>query len=281
MQRKTSLFVLSKDTSDESVTAAAEAARDQEAYLACLLLDNPPGRPYFAGGTTAFGAAAMPADWVDRFREAKQAAETRAAAVNGLLAGSGCAGDVQYAVCTGADIRLLCAQRAKACDIAQFAGDLRKHEDVFREALHGLLFQSPVPVLLNSSPFAGYSRIFLAWDSSLAAARAAHAALPYFRSAQEVVIGCFEQGSSDRRDGEDPGTDVAAWLSHHGCNVTVSQFPSSGFDVGRGIQQRAREAGAGLVVMGGYGHSRLHEAVFGGTTRTMIEQTELPVLFAH
>lgn len=281
MQRKTSLFVISKDTSDETVTAAAEAGRSQDAYLACLFLDNPPGRPYFASGTTAFGAAAMPADWVDSFREARQAAEARAAGVNGLLARSGCSGDVQYAVCDNVDLRLLCAQRAKSCDIAQFAGELRKNSDIFREALHGLLFQSPIPVIVNSSPFASYSRIFLAWNSSLAASRAAHAALPYLLSAEEVVIGCFDPGMSDLRDGEDPGTDAAAWLSHHGCNVTVSQYPSGGYDVGRAIQERAREAGAGLVVMGAYGHSRLREAVFGGTTRTMIEQTGLPVLFAH
>jgi nucleotide-binding universal stress UspA family protein len=33
--------------------------------------------------------------------------------------------------------------------------------------------------------------------------------------------------------------------------------------------------------MGGYGHARILEAVFGGTTRSMIEQTDLPVLLAH
>ena len=281
MQRTTSLYVLSTNTSDETVTAAAETAQDQGAHLACLLLDHLPGRPYFASGAAGFGAAAMPADWVDHLKEAKQAAETRAAAVNGLLARSGCAGDVQYAVCAGADIRQLCAQRAKTCGIAQFAEGLRENEDDFREALHGLLFQSPVPVILNGSPFASFSRIFLAWDGSLAASRAAHAALPYLLAAQEVVIGCFDPDMANLRHVEDPGTDAAAWLSHHGCNVTVSQFPSGGRDVARAIQQRAREAGAGLVVMGAYGHSRLREAVFGGTTRTMIEQTDLPVLFAH
>lgn len=170
MRRKTSLYLVSKDCSDGTVAALAEAAKDQNAYLACLILGSPPGRPYFVSGTSAIGAAAMPADWIDRFKEAKQTAETRAAAVNRLLTDTGCAGDVQYAVCAGADIRLICAQRAKTCDIAQVSADLREHEDVFGEALHGLLFQSPIPVLLNGSPFSKYGRVFLAWDSSLAAA---------------------------------------------------------------------------------------------------------------
>ncbi|MFY0312802.1 universal stress protein, partial [Leisingera sp. D0M16] len=91
----------------------------------------------------------------------------------------------------------------------------------------------------------------------------------------------FDPDMSDARDGEDPGADAAAWLSHHGCTVTLSQFPTGGHDTGSAIQDRAREAGADLVVMGAYGHSRLREAVFGGTTRSMLEQTALPVLFAH
>ncbi|MDC0660764.1 universal stress protein [Leisingera sp. SS27] len=281
MQRQTSLFVLTADTSDATITAAAEAAQAQDAYLACLLLDSLPARPYFVYSATGFGAAAMPADWVDHLRDARQAAESRAAEVNDLLTRNICSGDVHYAVCAGADIRQLCAQRAKTCDFAQFADDLRDRDDIFRDALHGLLFQSPVPVIVNGSPFASCNRVFLAWDSSLAASRAAHLALPWLRRAEEVVIGCFESSASDQRDGEDPGTDAAAWLCHHGCNVTVSQFPGGGQDVGHGILQRAREAGAGLVVMGAYGHSRMREAVFGGTTRTMSEQTELPVLFAH
>ncbi|UWQ48086.1 universal stress protein [Leisingera aquaemixtae] len=281
MQRRTVLFTLGKDTPEAAVAAAAEAARDEQAYLACLLLDKLPGRPYFILGTSAFASAAMPEDWIDRLNAARTAAQSRAAAMADMLSRCGCAGDAQYAVCTGAEMRLHAAQRAKTCDIVQMAEGLGHDGEVFREALHGALFQSPAPVILNGSPFAAYERVFLAWNSSLAASRAAHAALPYLRKAREVIIGCFDPDITEQRDGEDPGTDAAAWLSHHGCTVTVSQYPDSGAEIGRFILARAKEAGAGLAVMGAYGHSRLREAVFGGTTRTMIEQTELPVLLAH
>jgi nucleotide-binding universal stress UspA family protein len=33
--------------------------------------------------------------------------------------------------------------------------------------------------------------------------------------------------------------------------------------------------------MGGYGHGRLREAVFGGFTRAVLERAPLPVLMAH
>ncbi|AHD03698.1 universal stress protein [Leisingera methylohalidivorans] len=281
MQRTTSLLALSKDCSDTSITTAAEAALEQEAHLACLLLDTMPGIPGYAYGSTIYGGVTVPDSWLELLQQSRKDAERRAAEIKELLSRSGCSGDVQYAVGAGTDIRLLTARRASSCDIAQAAEGLRKNEDVFREAMHGVLFQSPIALMLNGTPFASPSRVFLAWNSSLAASRAAHAALPYFRKASEVVIGCFDPDMSDERDGEDPGTDVAAWLSHHGCSVTVSQFPSGGHEIGRGIRERAKEAGAGLVVMGAYGHSRVREAVFGGTTRTMMEQADLPVLFAH
>jgi nucleotide-binding universal stress UspA family protein len=33
--------------------------------------------------------------------------------------------------------------------------------------------------------------------------------------------------------------------------------------------------------MGGYGHTRLREVVFGGFTRAVLESAPLPVLMAH
>ncbi|MFW8595072.1 universal stress protein [Cribrihabitans neustonicus] len=281
MQRRTSLFVLTPETPSTAISTAAESARAGQAHLACLLLDTLPGMPSFVYGGAAVGGVVLPDNWPDLLQEARGAAAERAAEIEALLTQAGCAGDVQYAVASGADIRLFAAQRAASCDVAQAAPGLRADADLFREASHGILFNSPVPLMVNGDPLTPYERIFLAWNSSLAAARAAHAALPYFLQAHEVVIGCFDPEMSTDRDGEDPGTDIAGWLSHHGCNVTLSQFPSGGHEIGRCITERAAECGAEMVVMGAYGHSRLRQAMFGGTTRTMMEQHEIPVLFAH
>ena len=38
---------------------------------------------------------------------------------------------------------------------------------------------------------------------------------------------------------------------------------------------------ADLIVMGGYGHSRLREIVLGGTTRRILQTMTVPVLMAH
>lgn len=37
----------------------------------------------------------------------------------------------------------------------------------------------------------------------------------------------------------------------------------------------------GLLVVGGYGHSRLRELVFGGVTRHLFADVSIPVFMAH
>ena len=40
----------------------------------------------------------------------------------------------------------------------------------------------------------------------------------------------------------------------------------------------ARARGAGLLVMGAYGHSRIRQLVVGSTTTTLLRLSEVPVL---
>ena len=43
----------------------------------------------------------------------------------------------------------------------------------------------------------------------------------------------------------------------------------------------AADESLNLLVMGGYGHSRLKETVFGGVTRDMLESMTVPTLMSH
>ncbi|MCG3268534.1 universal stress protein [Yoonia sp. I 8.24] len=123
--------------------------------------------------------------------------------------------------------------------------------------------------------------VFVAWNTQLQSARAVHLALPALRHAEEVIIGSIDPVKTEWRDGEDPGVDIAKWLSNHGCNVTLRQFPSGGQDIATCILDLSKEAGADLIVSGAYGHSRTREAIFGGTTRDLIKQTDQAVFMAH
>ncbi len=277
----TTLFIINSDTADNRITEAAEAAAQRGDRLVCLQLDPAPALPMYAYGASPYGGMNIPDNWSELVTEARAKQNERAQSIEQLLARSNTSGDVQSVMCATADVRHHVAQAARVSDVAFIAQDLRASPKFFHEAAYGVLFHSPIGLRLNGVPSQKKDRIFIAWNSSDAAASAVHAALPYLKEAQEVLIACIDPVMTTDRDGQDPGTDLAAWLSHHGCKVSVSQYPGGGNAASQSIQERAKEFGADLVVLGAYGHSRMIEAVFGGTTRTMIEQVDLPILLAH
>ncbi|WP_372573539.1 universal stress protein [Ruegeria jejuensis] len=281
MDHRTILLMLNKETSGEILAEYAENARTNDAHLICLMLGSTPALPYYAYGNPPYGTVSAPENWTELVHKTRSEQCARAEHIETLLARIQAFGEVRSLICSSYDIKYDVAQCAMACDVAHIAPNLRETEVMFREATHGLLFRSPVGLVLNGDPSVTRRRIFVAWNGGLACARAVHAALPYLGACEEVIIGCFDPVMSSEKDGENPGSDIAAWLSHRGCAVSVHQYPSGGLEIGRCIQDRAAETGADLVVMGAYGHARAREAIFGGTTRTMIEQAELPVLIAH
>jgi nucleotide-binding universal stress UspA family protein len=281
MNRQTILFVMNAKTPDAQIHAAAEATAADGDHLICLLVDAAPALPMYAYGVPPYGGMNIPDNWGDLVAEAQETQHKRVQEVEKLLAKSNTSGDVQSAMCATVDVKHIVARSARVSDVVYFAPNLREANDVFREAASGVLFHSPISLRLNGAVSRSGNRIFVAWDSSEASASAVHAALPYLKKAKEVVIASIDPFMTPDRDGQDPGVDVAAWLSHHGCNVTVSQFPSGGRETAECIHDRATEFGADLIVMGAYGHARMIQSVLGGTTRSMIEQTELPVLLAH
>ncbi len=169
-------------------------------------------------------------------------------------------------------------------DVSIVQNCLRENDIAFDNVVYGLLFEAPGPVMLNvdkeSKAFAP-DNVLVAWNSSLPAARAVRAALPLLKAAKEVTIACFDADASRWGDGDSPGADLATWLSHHGCRVTVQEYASGHAKVGDAILARARERTADLIVMGAYGRSRWNERIFGGTTLSMIKQQDIAVLLAH
>jgi nucleotide-binding universal stress UspA family protein len=81
--------------------------------------------------------------------------------------------------------------------------------------------------------------------------------------------------------GPEPGHDLAAYLGRHGIAATVHRLPKEGRETGEVLRRTATDLAADLIVMGGFGHSRLRERIFGGTTTSMMKNPLVPVLMAH
>ncbi|MTW10038.1 universal stress protein [Pseudoduganella eburnea] len=139
------------------------------------------------------------------------------------------------------------------------------------------------PVLVV--PFAGHfasigKNILVAWDGSLHAARAIKNALPLLVNAGRVIVTMVDPVIGDDDHGEEPGADIALHLARHGAAVETQAIASDG-DVGEALMAAADRAQSDLLVMGAYGHSRLHEIMLGGATRTVLEMATLPVLLSR
>lgn len=281
MKNRTILLVINNQTPDQYIKQVAQDCREQENHLSCFLMSAGVSTPPMIYGAPLYGTIDISDSWTQLLDEAVQTQKARVEEIEAVLLQTGGSADVQSLLCSPADTSEHISRRARVCDLALLAPNLRETPQFFNEAAHGILFKSPVGLMVNGSPTSRVSRALIAWDSSHAAAAAVHNALPYLKETEAVNIACFDPITTQDKGGADPGTDLAAWLSHHGCNVEVSQLPSGGKEIGMCIQDRAKEIGADLVVLGAYGHSRLVQAVLGGTTRTMLEQTEIPLLMAH
>ena len=284
MTYKTILTVVDISVSAASLKQAIELAQGSNAHLAVLIISIAPASPLYAYGYPPYGTVVVPDDWQDEIKVGANALSKKANEVEKILQDAAISGDVTSAYCELSLVEEEVAQRAAVCDLVLLSNSLKSVPEIHSRALAGALFRSPVGVISNaekSKSALTAKRVFIAWDSSLPSSRAIHLALPVLVQADEVSVAVFDPVMSAHVDGEDPGVDVAAWLSRQGCNVNVQQYPSGGMEIGECIKKRALETGADLVVMGAYGHSRMRQRILGGTTRTMLEQQKLPVFFAH
>jgi nucleotide-binding universal stress UspA family protein len=284
MKNSTILIAISLDTPMSDLAKKFEVIRAIPAHASVLIISEMPIFPYYAVGVAPYGATDIPPEWQREVASHRAALNEKAKEVKVLLQQHGVSGDVTTVGCEPSAVADYIATHAMLSDIVLIDKSLREPKTLFRQAVYGVLFQSPVGILLNDHDAVALDkpkRIFVAWNTHLHSARAVHQALPFLRQAEEVIIGTVDPVMTQFREGEDPGVDVAKWLTHHGCNVVVRQYPSGGQSVGTCILDRAKEAGSDLIVMGSYGHSRTREAFFGGTTRTLIEQTDQPVFLVH
>jgi len=78
-----------------------------------------------------------------------------------------------------------------------------------------------------------------------------------------------------------PGADIAGHLARHGVKAEVHAVVAPDLDVGTALLSAAADFGTDLMVMGGYGHSRLRELALGGATRHILASMTMPVLMSH
>jgi nucleotide-binding universal stress UspA family protein len=135
-----------------------------------------------------------------------------------------------------------------------------------------------VPVDYKVRPFTGHAVV--AWDGSRPAARALSDAMQILETKERLdVVTVGAQGTQTGKDAF--GQDVVTYLSRHGINAKLTNLTASREGVGATILSYCSETDPDILVMGAYGHARLREELFGGVTRHILENANVPVLMSH
>ena len=173
----------------------------------------------------------------------------------------------------------------RSCDlILMHATDPAQVSGVELDCIERVVLGAGRPVLVL--PRQGTSElkldeVIVGWNAHREAARAVFDALPLLKAAQSVRLVWVDPQREADLQGAVAGADLAESLARHEIKAIAEGLPSGGIDAGAALLQRAGDTGAGLLVMGAYGHSRLREFVFGGATRLVLDKMTLPVFMSH
>ncbi len=268
-----------KPHSEVRLAAAIQLATAFDAHLAALLLVAEPHVPPALG-------VHIPAEVLTGQREAAgKQAEAVLESVRAAGDKAGIAIETRQEWVMLDDFAAAFARQARHTDLS-IVGQVDPDEgDVDAELVAEAAFmQTGRPTLVI--PYIGARPLppataLIAWDGSREAARAVGDAMPLLSRAATVLVLVVDPPALKGRVGEQPGADLATHLARHGIKAEVVTAASGGISVGDVIIGQATDSGADLVVMGGYGHSRLRELVLGGATQNVLDHMPVPILLAH
>jgi nucleotide-binding universal stress UspA family protein len=255
---------------------AVSVATAFEAHLAGVAFAYEPVVP----GTVFDGVAAS---IIETYRaESEKAGQAAVAKFNEATRRAGISAEAHLLEAGPSGAGEMFAQFARHFDLS-IVGQAEPEKDMPEELLpEAALFGSGRPVLIV--PYiqrAGMKldRVLACWDGSRAAARAIGDAMPFLERSKAIEIVTVAKHEEPRD--ELPGVDIAHHLARHNVEVDFKRMVANDIDVASTILSYAADASADLIVMGGYGHSRLREFVLGGATRDILTAMTVPVLMSH
>lgn len=171
------------------------------------------------------------------------------------------------------------AQEARLSDLVVFDVPADSKDVAIRAMLESALLNGRKPMLIvphKSASIVG-AKAVIGWDGGAAAAHAISAAIPLLARAQAIEILNVTSGPIDIVQMDR----LRDYLRLHGLSAAEHGINPGSQGTATALIDGATRAGAGLLVIGGYGHSRLRELVLGGVTRHVFANVTMPILMAH
>ena len=213
--------------------------------------------------------------------ETQRAAEMAKQQFDDAARRSGASSESRIVAAGVAAAAVVLGRMARGYDLSIVAQPRPESELAEDEIIQEALFNSGRPVLVV--PYIHHSgfkldRVMVCWDGSRTAARAIGDAMPLLQKAKKIDVVTVE--SKERRN-ELAGAGIAQHLARHKLTVELKPIVAPDTDVTDTLLSYAADSSADLIVMGGYGHSRLREFVLGGVTRNILASMTVPTLMSH
>jgi nucleotide-binding universal stress UspA family protein len=171
------------------------------------------------------------------------------------------------------------AEHGRAADLMVMGRPI-DGEGVAPETIEAAVLDSGRPVLIPAAaPMTALPEtIVIAWKATREAAHAVTAALPFLTLAKKILILTVAEEANLSTE---EGSHLMGSLRWRGLQVSASRLQPDERSPADRLLAAAAERQA-LLVMGGYGHSRMREWIFGGFTRHVLQTAAaVPVLIAH
>lgn len=279
MSYKSLLSVLTDEALVGPVLAQATAltrANDGHLDVLCMGVDRSQTGYYYAGANAMI--------LQESITRAQAEAETVEKAVRDLLDNSDIRWSADSGVAQLADLARHVSARARFSDLVVLPRPYGEKRGVELEpVLESAMFEGHTPVLVmpdDTTVVHAPKKIVLAWNESAEAMNAARAALPMLKAASVVHVVVIDPPTHGPNR-SDPGGLLSQYLARHGVKVEIDVLSKTMPRVSDVLLRHVQDIDADLVVMGAYGHSRFREAILGGATRYMLEQSQVPVFMAH
>lgn len=171
------------------------------------------------------------------------------------------------------------AEEARLSDLVVFGPSTLNSGPDVSGAFVETLTRTERPVLLatDAPARALTNKIVIGYDGGAAAAHAMSAALPFLNMADDVELLAVQEAplQPHRLD------EAVEYLALHGVSAESRVIDRGEHSPGEALLDAAVKSGASMLVIGGYGHSRMMETIFGGTTVHLMAHRALPLFMVH
>ncbi len=168
------------------------------------------------------------------------------------------------------------AMEGRLSDVIVFDNAAARGKGPLAEAFQQLVADEQRPIIVARPGLKVGGVAVVAWDGGKEASRAVRTALPLLQKASSVIVAGAPAASSRNFDlGR-----LVEFLAARGVTATSQTLQGTGDAAGL-LLGTAREAGADFLVAGAFGHPRLQEFIFGGTTRSLLNSDGPSLFLSH